>query len=115
MIYLDALREARILFPFRDCEKWPCTCPDCYGIKLTPLHVDDRTEVHFLRCPVCGSLYHRPAWYETAEERIIRELMERIVSLEARITALEHRPATIQREPVRQSNVIELPELLTVS
>lgn len=125
-MYLDAFKDSRILSPFQDCEKWPCTCPDCYGsIELTPLHVDDKSGIHFLRCPVCESIYLRPAWYETPEERIIRGLVAKIAELEARITALEHRPAIIPRlvpapssTPAQkhpQNDVIELPELLTVS
>ena len=116
MMYIEAFHEAHTLVPFRDCEKWPCTCPQCYGIELTPLHVDDRSGVHFLRCPICGSIYMRPAWYETPEEKLIGSLLAKIAELEARITALEHRPATMQRQaPRRQYDVIELPELLTVS
>lgn len=115
MMYLDAFREARILLPFRDCEKWPCTCIDCYSIELTPLHVDDRTGVHFLRCPICGSIYMKPAWYETPEEKLIGSLLAKIAELEARITALEHRPAPITPARRQEQHVIELPELLTVS
>ena len=108
MLYIDAFSISHSITPFKDCEKWPCTCPECATL-LTPLHVDDKEGVHFLRCPYCGEIYKRPAWYETDEERLIQLLLEKIASLEARITALE------RRQPLKpkDESMIELPQLLT--
>lgn len=99
-------------------------CPYTLGrgsIKLQPLHVDDRSGVHFLICPECGEIFNRPDWYETPEERTIRVLMEKVANLEARITALERQPPPKQTPskhetpPMREdTEAITLPNLRTV-
>lgn len=123
-MYNEAFQASKILSPYKDCEKWPCNCPDCYTL-LSPLHVDDKEEIYFLRCPQCGEIYERPQWYKTKEERLINELTAKIAHLEARITALEllnkgnsqKQPERTATQPSHQEEVymIELPHLLTIS
>lgn len=119
MRYQDASRRAHAYPSNPDEAKFAPTCLYCAFKVLQPLHVDDRSGVHFLICPVCGEVFYRPQWYETNEERTIRLLLERISELEARVTALETQMQT--REPQRtppkreeDESSIMLPNLFTV-
>lgn len=125
MRYKDAISRARLYPDEAENEKFAPTCTECgysfgYGhAQLQPLHVDDRSGVHFLICPSCGEVYYRPQWYETPEEKTIRALMERIARLEERITALEaqkQRPTPQRTPPKREEDEssIMLPNLFTV-
>jgi len=116
MLYREAFRQASLLTPYEDCDKYPCKCTYCLSYELQPLHVDDKNGVHFLICEKCGRIYTRPTWYMTPEQHTIRILTEKIAHLEAKLAALEKQPQpryqkATQRE---ESSTITLPNLLTV-
>lgn len=128
MRHHEALQRARLYTAQPENEPTCLECLPTLGLPkppLQPLHVDDKSGVDFLICPLCGAIYTRPYWYETPEERLIRGLIEKIANLEARITALERSKEQPQRQireqqrtqPKREENDeggIMLPNLRTV-